>query len=154
MVRRSIYVNDYVRQGVPATLRYAIPALIFALGLGVPMGLYAAYNQNKSADVAMVSVGMFGTMVPNLIMAPLLIFLFAIGLDKVFHWLFVDTLEWVELTRRQQRTGLNWIPSGRPGGFMHYVLPTLVLGTGLLGRIVRLSRAGALEADNAAKQTS
>ncbi len=148
MRRRGIYVNDYLRDGVPATLRYAIPALIFALGLGVPMGLYAAYNQNKSGDVAMVSVGMFGTVVPNLVMAPLLIFLFAIGLDKLFHWIFVETLEWVELSARQRRTGLNWIPSGRPGGVMHYVLPTLVLGTGLLGRIVRLARAGALEALN------
>lgn len=146
MVRRSVYVNDYFEQGVPATLKYAIPALIFALGLGIPMGFYAAYRQNRPADVAMVSVGMFGTIVPNLVMAPLLILLFAIGLDKFFHWLFVDTLEWIELTRRQQRTGLNWIPSGQPGGFMHYVLPTLVLGTGLLGRVVRLSRAGALEA--------
>ncbi len=146
MVRRSVYVNDYMRAGAPATLKYAIPALLFALGLGIPMGLYAAYHQNKSADLAMVSVGMFGTVVPNLVMAPLLIYLFAFGLDKVFHWLFVDVLQWIELSARQQRTGLNWIPSGRPGGPMHYVLPTLVLGTAILGRVVRLTRAGALEA--------
>ncbi|MGB0785118.1 MAG: ABC transporter permease [Alphaproteobacteria bacterium] len=148
MVRRSVYVNDYVREGVPATLRYAIPSLLFALGLGIPMGLYAAYNKDKAADVAMVSVGMFGTVVPNLVMAPLVVLLFAIGLDNLLHWLFVDTLEWIELTRRQKRSGLNWIPSGRPGGIMHYVLPTIVLGTAILGRIVRLTRAGALEALN------
>ncbi len=144
MARRSIYVNDYVRDGLPATLKYAIPSLLFALLLGVPMGFYAAYRQNKPADFFMITIGMFGTVVPNLVMAPLLIFLFAVQLDSVFHWLFVETLEWVELGRRQRT--LNWIPSGKTGGVMHYVLPTLVLGTGLLGRIVRLSRAGALEA--------
>ena len=144
MVRRSIYVNDYVRAGVPATLRYAIPSLLFAILLGIPMGFYAAYNQNKPEDIAMVTIGMFGTIVPNLVMAPLLIFIFAIQLDSFFDWLFVDTLQWVELGRRER--SLNWIPSGKPGGFMHYVLPTIVLGTALLGRVVRLSRAGALEA--------
>ena len=144
MVRSGIYVNDYVRAGLPATLRYAIPALIFALALGIPMGFYAAYHHNRPADFVMISAGMFGTIVPNLVMAPLLIFLFAFQLDAFFHWLFVDTLGWVELGRRQR--SLNWIPSGEPGGIQHYILPTIVLGTGLLGRIVRLSRAGALEA--------
>ena len=144
MARRSIYVNDYVRDGLPATLKYAIPSLLFALLLGVPMGFYAAYRQNQPADFMMITIGMFGTVVPNLVMAPLLIFLFAVQLDAFFHWLFVETLEWIELGRRQRT--LNWIPSGKTGGVINYVLPTLVLGTGLLGRIVRLSRAGALEA--------
>ena len=31
MVRRSIYVNDYIRDGLPATLKYAVPSLLFAL---------------------------------------------------------------------------------------------------------------------------
>lgn len=144
MVRRSIYVNDYVRDGLPATLKYAIPSLLFALILGIPMGFYAAYRQNKPADFVMVTIGMFGTIVPNLVMAPLLVFLLAFQLDGFFNWLFVEQLEWIELGRRQR--SLNWIPSGKTGGVMNYVLPTLVLGTGLLGRIVRLSRAGALEA--------
>ncbi len=144
MVRRSIYVNDYVRDGLPATLKYAVPSLLFALLLGIPMGFYAAYRQNKPADFVMVTVGMFGTIVPNLVMAPLLVFLLAFQFDGFLHWLLVEKLEWIELGRRQRT--LNWIPAGKTGGVMHYVLPTLVLGTGLLGRIVRLSRAGALEA--------
>ena len=144
MARRSIYVNDYVRDGLPATLKYAVPSLLFALLLGIPMGFYAAYRQNKPADFVMVTIGMFGTIVPNLVMAPLLVFLLAFQLDGFFNWLFVEQLEWIELGRRQR--SLNWIPSGKTGGVMNYVLPTLVLGTGLLGRIVRLSRAGALEA--------
>ena len=143
MVRRSIYVNDYVRDGLPATLKYAVPSLLFALLLGIPMGFYAAYRQNKPADFVMVTVGMFGTIVPNLVMAPLLVFLLAFQFDGFLHWLLVEKLEWIELGRRQRT--LNWIPAGKTGGVMHYVLPTLVLGTGLLGRIVRLSRAGALE---------
>ena len=144
MGRRSIYVNDYVRDGLPATLKYAIPSLLFALLLGIPMGFYAAYRQNKPADFVMVTVGMFGTVVPNLVMAPLLVFLIAFQLDGFLNWLLVEKLEWIELSRRQR--SLNLFPAGKSGGIMHYVLPTLVLGTGLLGRIVRLSRAGALEA--------
>ena len=97
MVRRSIYVNDYVRDGLPATLKYAVPSLLFALLLGIPMGFYAAYRQNKSADFVMVTMGMFGTVVPNLVMAPLLVFLLAFQLDGFLHWLLVE--KW---------NGLNW----------------------------------------------
>ncbi len=144
MTKRNIYVNDYVRDGLPGTLKYAIPSLLFALFLGVPMGFVAAYFQNTRLDFSMVSVGMIGTIIPNLVMGPLLIYLLANQLDGFFHWIFVDQLEWVELSRRQRT--LNLIPSGKSGGPIHYLLPTLVLGTALLGRIVRLSRAGALEA--------
>ncbi len=144
MTKRNIYVNDYVRDGLPGTLKYAVPSLLFALFLGVPMGFLAAYFQNTRVDFAMVSVGMIGTIIPNLVMGPILIYLLAIQLDGFFHWLFVDYLDWIELSRRQRT--LNLIPSGKSGGPIHYLLPTLVLGTALLGRIVRLSRAGALEA--------
>lgn len=144
MTKRNIYVNDYVRDGLPGTLKYAVPSLLFALFLGVPMGFLAAYFQNTRVDFAMVSAGMVGTIIPNLVMGPILIYLLAIQLDGFFHWLFVDYLDWVELSRRQRT--LNLIPSGKSGGPIHYFLPTLVLGTALLGRIVRLSRAGALEA--------
>lgn len=138
LTRRSLYVNDIIATGLPASFRYAIPAILFCFLLGVPMGIIAAIRQNSATDYALVGAGIMGLIIPNVVMAPLLAWLLAIEFDGFLQWLLVETLGWYD-------GRINAIPSGKSGGWNHYILPTLVLGTALLGRIVRLSRAASLE---------
>jgi len=120
---RSLFTNEPVgaliadRVGVTALL--AIGSLVLALGLGVPLGVLAAWRPNSLIDRAVLLIAVTGQAIPN----------FWLGLMAIF--LFSVTLGWLPVSGSQTPA--------------HFVLPILTLGLSVLPQFARLTRSGVLE---------
>jgi oligopeptide transport system permease protein len=118
---KDFSVTDLIRQGFPVTLQLGCAALLLALGLGIPIGIFAALHQNRAADYAAVSLAVAGIAIPSFVVLPFLGLLFGIEL----HWLPVAGWE--------------------PGSLRHLVLPIIALTLPPLSVIARLVRASMIE---------
>jgi len=116
---RDVTVNDLIASGFPVSLKLGAASLIFALLFGVPLGMLAALRQNRPTDYAAMTTAMLGISIPNFVLAPLMILVFAVYND--------------------------WLPAGGLGGWQNYVMPVLALGTAMMAYVARLSRASTIE---------
>jgi oligopeptide transport system permease protein len=116
---RDTSVNDLIASGFPVSLKLGAASLAFALIFGVPLGMLAALRQNKPADYGAMTVAMLGISIPNFVLAPLMILLFAVYND--------------------------WLPAGGLGGWQNYVMPVLALGTAMMAYVARLARGSTIE---------
>ena len=116
-------VNDLILQGAPVSFTLGLLALILALAVGIPIGAWAAFRQNSAADYSVMSLAMVGISIPNFVMAPLLILLFAIT--------------------------LGWLPAGgwafSPS---RMALPVLTLALPMVAYIARITRGSMIEVLN------
>ncbi|GAB2906458.1 ABC transporter permease [Neomicrococcus lactis] len=135
----------------PATVELTVVALIFAIGIGIPLGYWAATHVNKWQDNLSVVLSLFGVVIPVFFLAFIFKWLFAIKLPifptdgrqnpridatHVTDFYVLDgilTAEW----------DAAW------DAFMHLILPGIALGTIPLAIIVRITRASVLEVQNA-----
>ena len=118
---KDFSVTELIGQGFPVTLEIGALALILALGLGLPMGTYAALHQNSAADHGAMSLAVLGIAVPSFVVLPFLGLVFGINL----HWLPVAGWE--------------------PGSIRHLVLPVIALCLPPLCIIARMTRGSMLE---------
>ena len=117
---RDWSVNDLILQGAPISFTLGLLALIIALIFGVAIGAWAAMRQNRPADYTVMSFAMIGISIPNFVMAPLLILLFAIT--------------------------LGWLPAG---GWEYspsrMLLPVVTLALPMIAYIARITRGSMIE---------
>jgi len=116
---RSRTVNDIFRDHLPVSAQLGILALLIAIGIGVPLGVLAALKQNTFWDYLGMGVAIFGIAVPNIVLGPLLILLFALT--------------------------LGWLPVAGWGTPAKMIMPAFALGTGSSAIIARLTRASMLQ---------
>jgi oligopeptide transport system permease protein len=117
---RDWSVNDLIVQGAPISFSLGALALFIALIIGVAIGAWAAMRQNRPSDYTVMSFAMIGISVPNFVMAPLLILLFAI------------TLGWLPAG------GWDYSPS-------RMVLPVITLALPMIAYIARITRGSMIE---------
>lgn len=135
----------------PATLELTVVALIFAVGIGIPLGYQAAKYYGKWPDHSSVVLSLIGITVPVFFLAFILKWLFAIQLP----WFPTDgrqnpRINATHVTDFYVLDGIltrEWDASW--DAFMHLVLPGIALGTIPLAIIVRITRASVLEVQNA-----
>ncbi len=118
---RDFSVTELIRSGFPVSLRLGGLAMLLALFVGVTAGAFAALRQNSMADYSVMAVTMTGISIPNFVVAPLLILLFAVG--------------------------LGWLPAGGigDGSAKHIVLPVIALALPQIAYIARLMRGSMIE---------
>src|SRR6202790_10307 len=80
---KDFTVTELIAQGFPVTLEIGTVALILALGVGIPLGTYAALHHHSAADHAAMSLAVVGIAVPSFVVLPFLGLVFGIHL----HWL-------------------------------------------------------------------
>jgi oligopeptide transport system permease protein len=114
-------VNDIIAQGFPVTLTYGFWAFIAAAGIGITMGVIAAVKQNSWADYLAVGVTIGAQVVPNFVLAPILVLIFTL-------W-------------------LHWLPGGgwNDGRWNYVVMPVIALSATYLANIARITRSSMLE---------
>ncbi|HWK66035.1 MAG TPA: ABC transporter permease subunit [Rhizobiaceae bacterium] len=131
----------------PATLELSICAIIFAIALGIPAGIFAAVKRGSFFDQTLMGAALVGYSMPIFWWGLLLIILFS------------GILQWTPVSGRISLmyffppiTGFMLIDSllsGETGAFKsavsHLVLPTVVLGTIPLAVIARQTRSAMLE---------
>jgi dipeptide transport system permease protein len=131
----------------PATLELSICAMLFAVILGIPAGIFAAVKRGTWFDQGVMGVALIGYSMPIFWWGLLLIVLFS------------NTLHWTPVSGRislmyffKPVTGFMLIDSlisGQAGAFksafQSLILPTIVLGTIPLAVIARQTRSAMLE---------
>jgi oligopeptide transport system permease protein len=114
-------VTELIMTGFPVSLKLGGLAMMLAIMVGVTVGAIAALRQNSWLDHAVMSASMTGISIPNFVMAPLLILLFAIY--------------------------LGWLPAGGlgDGSLANLVLPVISLALPQIAYISRLTRGSMIE---------
>jgi oligopeptide transport system permease protein len=74
-------VNDLVANALPVSLIIGGGSLLLSLFIGVGVGIVAALRQNSLVDYLVMLIGNLGSAVPSFVLGPLLIIVFAIGLQ-------------------------------------------------------------------------
>ena len=112
-------VNELLALGFPVSVTLGVCALSLARAGGGAAGVVAAIRHNRWVDYLTMSFALGGVSVPNFVLGPLLILVFAL-------W-------------------LGWLPVAGWGTWRHLVLPSVTLAAFYTAYVARLARAGMLE---------
>jgi peptide/nickel transport system permease protein len=143
-------VTDVLRTQFPGTIELTIAALIFAVGVGVPLGYFAARRQGGPLDGLSVVGSLIGVTIPVFFLAFLLKYVFAVRLG----WLPPSGRQDVRMdaTHITNFFVLDGILTREYDASLdaikHLILPAIALGTIPLAIIVRITRASVLEVVN------
>ncbi len=108
-------VTELIAAGLPATAELSFYAIVFALVVGLSIGIYAALRRNTAGDYLPMSVAMLGICMPTFVLGPILLLVFGIWLG----WLPV--------------AGWGQIPGDK-------ILPSITLGSVYAAYIARITR--------------
>ena len=131
-LRTGLPVSELILQKLPVTLQLAVMSMIFALLVGIPAGVISAVKKGTFWDYFANFVALSGLSVPNFWLGIMMILLFAVNLG----WLPASGYEspLVDPVR----------------SFRTMLMPSIVLGTGIAGALMRHTRSsmlGVLQAD-------
>jgi peptide/nickel transport system permease protein len=120
-----------ILQRFPATLELAFSALLIAIVIGGPLGLYAGLNPGTRLDRTIVTGSILGFSLPNFWQGLMLILIFSIGLG------------WLPSSGRGQTGSLFGIETSFAtwDGIKHLILPATNLALFKLALVIRLTRA-------------
>jgi peptide/nickel transport system permease protein len=76
-------VREILAETLPMTAKLAVMAIVLASLVGIGLGLVAAVFQNRWPDRVVLSVSTLGVTVPNFVLAPLLVYVFVVMLDRL-----------------------------------------------------------------------
>ncbi|GGF65277.1 peptide ABC transporter permease [Paracoccus acridae] len=114
-------VNQLIADGFPVTLTYGTLSFLAAVLVGVTLGSLAAIRQNSWLDYLAVGISIGAQVLPNFVMAPLLVLVLTL-------W-------------------LGWLPGG---GWSFsdpsfWIMPVIALSTSYMASIARITRSSMLE---------
>lgn len=112
-------VSRLIIERLPATLELAAGGVIFAVVVGVPLGVWAAVSRNRILNALVSGFAYLGQATPP----------FWLGLVMMLYFAAI----------------LQWLPSGGRGTFAQLIMPVVTVGMFLVAMIARLTRAGMLE---------
>lgn len=115
-------VSELIQQGFPVSLKLGLLAIILALVIGLLLGVTAALRQNGLVDYVVMTLAMIGVAIPNFVMAPVLVLVFAVF--------------------------LGWLPAGGWGNLKQMVLPVIALSLPQIATVARMTRASLIETLN------
>ncbi|NGM85999.1 ABC transporter permease [Parapusillimonas sp. SGNA-6] len=113
-------VSQLIAERLPVTFYLSSLALLFALGLSLPLGILAGLKPNSLIDRFALTISVVGQAMPT-------------------FWFGLILMIWV---------GLRWglLPISGNEGFASYVMPAIVLGYYVTPVLLRLTRAGIIDA--------
>jgi peptide/nickel transport system permease protein len=133
-----VYQEDAVRlilHRLPATLELAVAALLLAVVLGVPLGLWAGMRPEHPLSKGLMAGSIVGFSLPAFWVALMLIMVFSVQLG----WLPASGRGETRALLGVQWSWLTW------DGLQHLVLPAFNLALFKISLVLRLTRAGVRE---------
>lgn len=125
-----------ILERMPATLELAFVALLLAIVLGIPLGLYAGLRPDHPLSRGIMAVSILGFSLPT----------FWVGLMMIM--VFAVMLGWLPATGRGPVSHIFGIETSLTSleGLRYVLLPALNLALLKISLVIRLARAGAREA--------
>jgi peptide/nickel transport system permease protein len=118
----------------PLTMQVGLMTLTIVFGVGIPLGMMAAYRQNSWLDSGLTFLAMLGITMPSFILAFLLLFIFSIRLD------------WLPMRGWGDSTCLLHPPGWETGVFCSdWVLPVIAYALAPMAVIARYTRASVID---------
>jgi oligopeptide transport system permease protein len=133
---RGRSVNQIMSESLPISLQLGLLSILLAIIIGVPAGIIAALRQNTWIDYSSSFVAILGVSIPNIVLGPLLIYIFAVQLG----WL--PAARW---GANYKEFYFGWIPPMTVDFWRHAILPVITLGTAFSATFARLTRASLLQ---------
>jgi peptide/nickel transport system permease protein len=134
----------------PATIELTVAALLFAIGVGIPLGRYAARHAQGWSDGMVTIVSLLGISIPVFVLGLTLQYIFAVQLGWLPAGGRIDPR--AGLVFRTNFVLIDAILMGRPAlfldGLSHLILPAIALGSIPLAIITRITRASVLDVNN------
>ncbi|WP_407332658.1 oligopeptide ABC transporter permease OppB [Enterovibrio sp. 27052020O] len=117
-------VNELVATALPVSAKVGFYAFLLTVVVGVTIGTIAALRQNSWVDYLIMSTSMFGVVLPSFVLAPVLIYIFSIG--------------------------LGWFPAGgwNGGAIEFMILPILAMSFLYIATFARITRGSMIETLN------
>lgn len=121
-VERS--ASEIIQATLPVSLQLGLASMLFALAVGIPLGVLAAVKQNTWIDYAASLITVTGIATPSFVRVALLIVLFSLA--------------------------LRWLPTGGWNGLFdpRIIIPTIAIGSGPAAILARYVRSSLLEVLN------
>ncbi|WP_137896385.1 ABC transporter permease [Ramlibacter sp. 2FC] len=128
-------VAQLIASRLPATLELSAVAALLALGLGIPMGVYAGIRPRALGARALQIVSLIGVSVPSFVTGIALILVFSVGLN------------WLPSYGRGEVVQLGGWSTGLLGasGWKAIVMPAITLALFQLTLFMRLTRTQMME---------
>lgn len=145
MKLRGRTVNDLVSESFPVSFQLGILAIVVALIVGVPAGVFAALHQNTWVDYFSSFVAVVGLSIPPLVLGPLLIWIFPLTLGQKYPDTIGQMFQ-IATWGAKPPFFLGIFPTSYGLKFWsHAALPVITLGLGFSAAIARLTRASLLQ---------
>jgi peptide/nickel transport system permease protein len=128
-------VTAIIRDRFPATLELALAAALFAVSLGIPMGVYTGIHRDSWLSKVFLTVSLIGVSLPTFLIGILLIYVFAVWLGVLPSFGRGEVVRFGFWT-----TGLLTV-----SGLKALIMPAVTLGLFQMTLVTRLVRAEMLE---------
>jgi peptide/nickel transport system permease protein len=128
-------VSDLIAERLPATVELVLASALFALLLGIPMGVYTAIHREGIVSRIVLTVSLIGVSLPTFVIGIALIYLFSVSLG------------WLPSFGRGDTVALGGWSTGllTLSGVKALILPAVTLGLFQMTFIQRLVRAEMIE---------
>ncbi len=123
----SLSIEERILRKLPVTIELGVMAIVIGLVIALPVGIYSAIRQDTAADYTGRTVAIIGMAAPNFWLALMVMVYPAIW------WKWSPPMTWVPFVED---------PLGNLGVF---IIPSLILGTGMAAGTMRLTRTMMLE---------
>ena len=120
--RYGVSAIEIVYEKLPYSIILALLSIIFAVLLGLPLGIISAEYRGKYIDNITTTFAIIGIAIPNFFLGIILIYIFSVT--------------------------LKLLPTSGSNNFANILLPVVTQSTGLLALICRLTRSSYLEVVN------
>ncbi len=117
-------VRDILARCVPITAEIAILAILVASTVGILLGVFSSIYRNRAPDRTILSLSTLGVTIPNFVLAPIMVYIFATKLDRL---------------------PTNWKLDRPEGDLIYLILPVAILSARPAAVIMRLTRASMIE---------
>lgn len=117
-------VGDVIQRTLPLTAMLAFLSILVASSVGIVLGTISGIYRNKAPDRAILTLSTLGVTIPNFVLAPILVYIFAVQLNRLPPTWRVDRPE---------------------GDFYYLLLPVSILAARPAALIARLTRASMIE---------
>lgn len=151
IVTKQTVVNEFFSR-FPATLELGVCAMIFAILIGIPAGVYAAIKRNSFVDYLLMGTSLVGYSMPIFWWGLILIIVFSVNMgitpvagrmDVLFDVPRITGLMLVDTLNPEVISFDGFAPF--TSALKHLILPTIAMGTIPLAVISRMTRSSVLE---------